>query len=134
MRTLLIALAAALASSFVTGGAAHAHHSFAVFFEPEGHVEATGQVTEFNFRNPHASITIETTAPDGSTVLWRGETNSPSLMRRRGWSQNSIAIGDLITMEGWPARDGSNYMRIRLVRNAAGDVVGQQLGFAEDSQ
>jgi hypothetical protein len=125
-------LAACLGLGFA--GTAQAHHSFAVFFEPEGHVSATGVVTEFNFRNPHASIAIEVTQPDGTKVEWRGETNSPSLMRRRGWSQDTLHFGQTITMEGWPARDGSRYMRIRTVRDENGELIGQQLGFEGDSK
>ena len=132
MRRLLVSVA--LTASLLGGTAALAHHSFAVFFEPEGSVSATGVVTAFNFRNPHASIEIEAVDENGEAVIWRGETNSPSLMRRRGWSQETIHAGQTITMEGWPARDGSRYMRIRIVRDENGGVIGQQLGFAEDSR
>jgi len=129
MRVLLAPLAAGFA--LLLGAPAVAHHSFPAFFEPEGSVSATGRVTEFNFRNPHATITIEAEGPDGETVEWKGETNSPTLLQRRGWTRHSIAIGETITMEGWPARDGSNYMRIRVVRHADGTVVGRPLGLNE---
>jgi hypothetical protein len=114
------------------GGPAQGHHSFAVFFEAEGSVSATGVVTEFNFRNPHASITIEAEGADGEVVVWKGETNAPTLLRRRGWTAESLAIGETITIEGWPARDGSHYMRIRLVKRQDGSIVGQPLGFSDD--
>ena len=87
-------------------------------------MSATGKVTEFNFRNPHATIEIEASDESGAPVVWRGETNSPSILRRRGWSQQSVAVGETITMEGWPARDGSRYMRIRSVTRADGSLVG----------
>jgi hypothetical protein len=125
--TIAVALAAALG-----GQAALAHHSFAVFFEAEGSVSATGVVTEFNFRNPHATIAIEAMDEAGDTLIWRGETNSPSILRRRGWTQQSLAIGETVTMEGWPARDGSRYMRIRGVRRADGSLVGASPFVAND--
>jgi hypothetical protein len=125
--TIAVALAAALG-----GQAALAHHSFAVFFEAEGSVSATGVVTEFNFRNPHATIAIEAMDEAGDTLIWRGETNSPSILRRRGWTQQSLAIGETVTMEGWPARDGSRYMRIRSVRRADGSLVGASPFVAND--
>jgi hypothetical protein len=125
--TIAVALAAALG-----GQAALAHHSFAVFFEAEGSVSATGVVTEFNFRNPHATIAIEAMDEAGDTLVWRGETNSPSILRRRGWTQQSLAIGETVTMEGWPARDGSRYMRIRSVRRADGSLVGASPFVAND--
>jgi hypothetical protein len=119
-----LALLAAAAASLAFAGAAFAHHSFAVFFEAEGSVSATGAVTEFNFRNPHATIAIESANEAGEAVAWRGETNSPSILRRRGWTQQSIAIGETVTMEGWPARDGTRYMRIRSVTREDGSLVG----------
>jgi hypothetical protein len=124
LRKVLGSLVVAVAFGLGPIGAAEAHHSFAVFFEAEGSVSATGVVTEFNFRNPHASITIEATDENGETVIWRGETNSPSLLQRRGWTRTSLALGESITMEGWPSRDGSRYMRIRTVRRADGSLVG----------
>jgi hypothetical protein len=104
--------------------AASAHHSFQAFFQPDGNVSATGVVTRFNFANPHATIEIQANDAQGQAILWRGETNSPSLLRRRGWSQASLTIGETITMEGWPSRDGTRYMRIRTVRRADGSLVG----------
>jgi len=35
-------------------------------------------------------------------------------------------------MEGWPARDGSNYMRLRTLKRADGTVVGQPLAVTEE--
>jgi hypothetical protein len=130
MRRLLVALA--VAASLFGGSAALAHHSFAVFFEPEGSVSATGVVTEFNFRNPHASITIEVTDESGQKVTWKGETNAPTLLRRRGWTADSLRIGETVTMEGWPSRDGSPYMRVRIVTRPDGSVVGQPLEFTDE--
>lgn len=124
--------ALALAAALAGGSAALAHHSFAVFFEAEGSVSATGVVTEFNFRNPHASVAIESTAENGETVVWRGETNAPTLLRRRGWTADSLHIGETVTMEGWPSRDGSPYMRIRVITRPDGTVVGRPLEFSDD--
>ena len=36
------------------------------------------------------------------------------------------AVGETITIEGWPARDGSNYMRLRAATRANGEAVGTQ--------
>lgn len=130
MRRLHVALA--VAASLFGGSAALAHHSFAVFFEPEGSVSATGVVTEFNFRNPHASITIESTDASGQAVTWKGETNAPTLLRRRGWTNQSLHVGETVTIEGWPSRDGSHYMRIRTVTRPDGTVVGQPLELTDE--
>jgi hypothetical protein len=92
-----------------------AHHSFAIFFGGDKTVEVTGTVTEFAFANPHGVIAIDTKDAAGKAVVWKAETNSPSILRRRGWTKDSLKVGDKITVSGWPARDGSHYMRMRAV-------------------
>jgi hypothetical protein len=104
---------------------AGAHHSFAVFFNTDAQlVKVTGVVRDFQFRNPHGVITV--TIPKGhDEITWRAETNSPSILRRRGWTPQSLHVGDKVTLEGWRARDGSRYMRLKIARYADGRLVGQ---------
>jgi hypothetical protein len=106
--------------SFVLGAVgllaatAYAHHSFAVFFDDEkGIVTVRGTVTEFSFRNPHGVIRVDV-IENGKKVEWKAETNSPSILERRGWKRDSLKAGDEIILEGWRARDGSRYMRMRM--------------------
>lgn len=101
-----------------------AHHSFAVFFDEQRTVSISGVVQEFQFRNPHGLIRLTVRGADGSEQSWKAETNSPSILERRGWKRDTLKAGDAITVDGWPARDGSNYLRMRSVRRADGTPVG----------
>ena len=102
-----------------------AHHSFAVFFDNEqGVVSVRGVVTQFSFKNPHGVIRLDVKGKDGKVEEWKAETNSPSILERRGWKKDSIKIGEEIVLEGWRARDGANYMRMRKVTRADGSPVG----------
>ena len=104
---------------------AGAHHSFAVFFDNEqGVVSVRGVVTEFNFKNPHGIIRLNVKNKSGAVEEWKAETNSPSILERRGWKRDSIKVGDEIVIEGWRARDGANYMRMRKVTRTDGTPVG----------
>jgi hypothetical protein len=115
--TLLVALSCA---------SALAHHSFAVFFDTDSQLrKVTGVVKEFRFTNPHGVVTLAV-KEGGHEVIWRAETNSPSILRRRGWTAQSLHVGETITVEGWPARDGSRYMRLRAATRANGEPVGTQ--------
>lgn len=115
----------ALLAALVCGsGLARAHHSFAVFFDPEKTVTITGKVTEFQFRNPHGEITVEVKGDKGATQVWQVETNSPGVLRRRGWSKESIKPGETVTIEGWASRDGKHYLRLRKATRADGSVIG----------
>jgi hypothetical protein len=103
---------------------AFAHHSFAVFFDDQKIIQVTGSVTDFRFTNPHAIISFSVKSAQGQIEPWRAETNAVTLLRRRGWTKDSLTIGEVITVEGWQARDGSKYMRMRTVKRADGTVLG----------
>jgi hypothetical protein len=125
-RSTRTARAAAWVLGLTLSASALAHHSFAVFFsDDKAVVSVTGKVTGFDFKNPHGLIRLEVRDASGATVQWKAETNSPSILERRGWSRDSLKLGDEITIEGWGARDGSRYMRLRKATRADGTTVGQ---------
>lgn len=108
-------------------GPAAAHHSFAVHYVGEETVTITGTVTEFRFRNPHGIIFVDVPGEGGNITEWIIETNSPSVLRRRGWSPDSIESGEHVTIVGFPARDGSNAMRVYRVDFDDGrELIGQR--------
>jgi hypothetical protein len=105
---------------------AGAHHSFAVHFVPDKTVSVSGVVTEFRFRNPHGLLFFTARGDDGQPVAWKAETNSPNVLRRRGWDEHSLKAGDEVTVIGYPARDGTNYLRIAKIELADGhELIGQ---------
>jgi hypothetical protein len=121
-RVLAFALVAACAATEL-----HAHHSFAVHFVADRLVTVRGTVDEFTFRNPHGVLLVTAEGEGGAAQQWKIETNSPNILRRRGWTESSIKAGDSVTIEGYPARDGSNFMRVYRVVYADGrELVGQR--------
>jgi hypothetical protein len=103
-----------------------AHHSFAVHFEADANLEIKGVVKDFRFSNPHGILNFTVTGADGQVQEWRAETNSPNVLRRRGWSKDALQPGEEITVLGFPARDGTHYLRISKVTFADGrELVGQ---------
>jgi Family of unknown function (DUF6152) len=114
------------AAAFVPG-LAFGHHSFAVFFDGQKSISITGVVKDFQFVNPHGLIKLVVANEDGSTQEWKIETNSPSILRRRGWTPESLKIGEKVTIDGWPARDNSHYARLRQATRANGELVGRPL-------
>ncbi len=112
--------------------AASAHHSFAAFFDNQKSVSVHGKVTQFHFSNPHGIIVLEVTNPDGTKTIWKGETNSPSMMARRGWTKESIKVGDTVTIDGWPARDNAPYVRIRELKGPDGKIIGKPSDLATE--
>ncbi|MBO9576089.1 MAG: hypothetical protein J7494_10155 [Sphingobium sp.] len=121
------------ASLLLASGLAQAHHSFAAFFDGGQTIKLTGKVTDFRFTNPHGTIGIDVTGPDGKAKHWAAETNSPAVLMRRGWTRASIKPGDTVTLDGWPSRDGKPYLRLRQAFDAGGKAIGQgAFGQADD--
>lgn len=120
-RALLIGL---LSAAVMPPAISYAHHSFAAFFTSDRTVRVTGRVTSFRFQNPHGTIALEVRDADGGVQEWRAETNAPAVLQRRGWSRNTIKAGDVITIEGWPARDGKPYLRLRQAFDETGNRIG----------
>ncbi|MGZ3171985.1 MAG: DUF6152 family protein [Croceibacterium sp.] len=117
----VLALAALLA---VLPATAQAHHSFAAFFDPNKSVTVTGTVTSFRFTNPHGMVVLNVKKPDGTVEEWRAETNAPVVLVHRGWTRDSIKPGQVVTIDGWPSRDGRNYIRLRDAKDATGKPIG----------
>lgn len=132
-------VATALAASLPVA----AHHSFAAEFDSTKEVQATGAVTELEWQNPHGWIHLNVTelcerpaAPRGSDApeaewacripnstegaAWAFELGSPNGLMRQGWNRNSLVPGDVVTISGTRARDGSTNSNARNVTMADG--------------
>ena len=82
------------------------HHSIVAFYDPDRRVEIEGTVTEIFWRNPHTGFTIEVVNADGVVEEWVTEGNTTSELVRRGWSRDSVKIGDRVRATGRVSRRG----------------------------
>jgi hypothetical protein len=101
-----------------------AHHSAALFYEMGARISLKGEVKRWNFRNPHAILELDVKNAKGEVEHWTCETSAPSALRRAGWSQDIIKAGEIVTIDGVPARDGSKLLRITGVTKADGTKIG----------
>jgi hypothetical protein len=102
---LLLATAAPLA----------AHHSLTSEFDLARPVTLTGRVTRIEWVNPHAWFYVDVADEHGKATNWSLQMGSPNSLVRRGWTKNSVGIGDVVTVEGNRAKDGSHTANIRSV-------------------
>jgi hypothetical protein len=82
----------------------HAHHSQAMF-DVGRVVTIEGEVSRYEWANPHVYIFLDEIAANGEKVEWKIETVGPGPLRRLGWSRDTLAAGDKIMVTGNPDRN-----------------------------
>ena len=88
-----------------------AHHSFAAEFDSEKPITLTGIVTKVEWTNPHVWFYINVKDEKTGTVTnWGAEMGPPHGLQRRGWRQNTLKIGDSVTVAGSMAKSGVKRM------------------------
>jgi hypothetical protein len=84
-----------------------AHHSFSVFNTNETKT-VTGTVKEVEWTNPHIWLWVNVTNDKGGVDVYAFEGMSPNFLERRGWTRTTLKVGDKITIDYNPLRDGKN--------------------------
>jgi hypothetical protein len=103
-----------------------AHHSFAAQYDSNAPVTLTGAVTKVEWMNPHVYFYIDVRNQEsGRTENWALEMGAPAVIQRRGWKQNTMKIGDMVTVEASRAKNGDTHANARSVIMAD---TGLQLG------
>ena len=96
-------------SLMVSGaGPVAAHHSFAIYDRTKT-AKLKGSVKTFQWTNPHVVIWIVVQPEGGGAAQeWSIETTSPGVLTRSGWTRHSLKVGDRVSVEFYPLRDGSH--------------------------
>jgi len=115
MRGILAALA-------VAAGSLWAHHSPSAEFEMGKRVAVTGTLTKVDWVNPHIVVLVDAKGADGSVENWKMESNPPAWFRRVGVNRADLAkgLGQMVTVEGNRAKNGSLYMYMNKITFADG--------------
>lgn len=85
-----------------------AHHSFAAEFDDQKPVKLTGTVTKLDWSNPHSHVNIDVKDDKGKVTNWEFQLGAVNALVRHGWSRNTVKPGEIITIEGYQAKDGAN--------------------------
>jgi uncharacterized protein DUF6152 len=98
------------------------HHSFAAQYDRSKQKMLNGPVTKIDWINPHARFFIDMTE-NGKVTNWEVELGPPAILMRSGWTRNSIKIGQVVTVNGSLAKDGSSMLNASTVTLADGKRV-----------
>ena len=84
------------------------HHAFAAEFDINRPVKLTGTVTKIEWTNPHAWLFIDAKNDSGSVESWAVELLGINDLLRLGWGKNKVKAGDVVAVDGFGARNGTN--------------------------
>jgi V8-like Glu-specific endopeptidase len=121
MRRIASSLLVCLSLAFT--GPAFAHHGFNAEFDASKSMRWMGIVTKVEWTNPHARFYIDVKDSNGSVTNWNFEMGSVLQLRRQGWTRDSLKVGDQVTVEGYPAKDGAKMASAKKVTLADGRSV-----------
>jgi len=99
-----------------------AHHSTAEF-DYTKQITIKGTVKEVQWTNPHSYIQLLADGDGGEKTQWSVEIGSPTLNINMGWRKNSVKVGDVVTMNLSPARNGKPYGTLRVLTFADGQTL-----------
>jgi hypothetical protein len=107
-----------------------AHHSFAAEYDANKPLKFENVVvTNFEWTNPHARFYVNVKDDPNCTTNckvtnWNFELASPNVLKRSGWTRNSMKEGDKISVTGTAAKDGAKMGNARSVVLADGKRMG----------
>lgn len=99
------------------------HHSVSAEYVVNRPVTLNGTVTRVEWTNPHAHFYIDVKDRSGQVTSWELELGSPNGLMRRGWTSRSLQPGNIVTVDGFIAKDGARLVSATSVHLADGTEV-----------
>lgn len=100
---------------------ANGHHAFASVFDRTKPIDLRGAVSRVEWMNPHVWFYLDVQSEDGEVENWGFEMGSPNTLSRRGWSHDSLHVGDLVEVSGFQARDNTRRVAVRIATLTTGE-------------
>jgi len=130
VRTKPVKLFALMAGVLTLSISAFAHHGGSEY-DTAHPTTLKGNVTEFNWINPHCQIFLDVKDDKGQVVNWAIETLAPAVLKRAGWSRETLHVGDQVTLTFVPSKKGTPVGMLRKAvlpdgKELSGGTLGEQ--------
>ncbi len=111
-----------------------AHHAISSTYDVDKTTQVQGVVTGFRFKNPHVGVYFDVTNADGTVTSWVADGSAATILRREGWTPQTLQAGDRIQIIGEGTHDGSPQVMMRSVSilNDDGSIAREIFGSVED--
>ena len=111
------------AAWLVAAAPAVSHHAFAAEFDINRPVKLSGAITRIEWTNPHAWLFVDAKDANGATQNWAIELVGINDLLRLGWGRNRVKAGDVVSVDGFGARNGTNTANAASVSLANGELL-----------
>lgn len=101
----------------------HSHHSFTAEFVADKTATLKGTITQVWFKNPHVRYIMTVTNEAGEEESWDARGSPVVWLARKGWTRDTIKVGDVVEMYGFLGRDGIKMLSIMTITQADGTVL-----------
>ena len=115
-----LTLAIVVLAALLGGAPARAHHSFAAEYDANQPITLQGQIARIDLVNPHAWLYLEVKDAEGKVVRWNVEMGAPNNLIRRGVTKATLPLGEMVTVDGYRAKDGSTTVNGRQIKMSDG--------------
>jgi hypothetical protein len=100
-----------------------AHHGYPQYNLRESST-LSGTILSYRMSNPHSHMTLSVANEGGETEIWAIETlDTLRGMRSKGFSADTLQVGDLVTMTVSPALNGDRTAVFRSVEFEDGRIM-----------
>ena len=99
-----------------------AHHGTASF-DTTKDLTLKGTVTDWIWANPHCFLKFDAMDETGTVRNWAVEVSNPTDMTKRGWARSSFKVGDMVTVNLQPVKNGAPIGRLRTVTLPGGSTL-----------
>jgi hypothetical protein len=87
-----------------------AHHSFTAEFDSAKMISVTGVLNRVDWVNPHTYYYVDGKDESGNPVSWEIESMPPGMLHKAGVNKDMFKLGEVVTIDGWAAKDGSKHL------------------------
>ena len=86
-----------------------AHHAIGETYDEERTIVLEGEVSSFQFGNPHSMIQLRVRDGQGHQHTWAFEWRGARRLQQEGWTDSALTTSDRVRICGNPGRDPGAY-------------------------